>query len=213
MAYVLGFFAADGTMIKNRRGAHFIEFHITDRCVLEIIQEKMSSNHKISIRGRKQPQHRIGYRLQLGSKSLFFDLQSLGFTSKKSLILKFPTIPEIYTGDFIRGYFDGDGCVYFKHLRFADRKHPRHILMTRFTCGSSLFLTSLHIELKKHGVTGGIVQKKQSGNAFDLVFSHRDSLALFHLMYDTVAEQRLFLPRKYKLFRKGIETLYPNMRV
>jgi hypothetical protein len=30
MAYILGFFAADGTMIKNRRGAHFIELEITD---------------------------------------------------------------------------------------------------------------------------------------------------------------------------------------
>jgi len=26
MAYVLGFFAADGSMVKNKRGACFIEF-------------------------------------------------------------------------------------------------------------------------------------------------------------------------------------------
>jgi hypothetical protein len=30
MAYVLGFFTADGNMLKNKRGAHFIEFNTTD---------------------------------------------------------------------------------------------------------------------------------------------------------------------------------------
>lgn len=34
MAYVLGFFAADGNMIRTKRGGHFISFHITDKIVL-----------------------------------------------------------------------------------------------------------------------------------------------------------------------------------
>jgi hypothetical protein len=34
MAYVLGFFTADGSMIRNKRGAHFIEFQITDKNLL-----------------------------------------------------------------------------------------------------------------------------------------------------------------------------------
>ena len=31
MAYVLGYFAADGCMIKNKRGAHYIEFTSIDK--------------------------------------------------------------------------------------------------------------------------------------------------------------------------------------
>ena len=50
MAYVLGFFAADGNMIKNKRGAHFIEFQITDKNLLEKIRELLGSNQKIAIR-------------------------------------------------------------------------------------------------------------------------------------------------------------------
>ena len=49
MAYVLGFFAADGCMIKNKRGAHFIEFHITDKNLLFAIRAAMRSNHKIAV--------------------------------------------------------------------------------------------------------------------------------------------------------------------
>lgn len=36
MAYVLGFFTADGNMIKNKRDAHFIEFQITDNDLLKL---------------------------------------------------------------------------------------------------------------------------------------------------------------------------------
>ncbi len=34
MAYVLGYFAADGSMIQNKRGGHFIEFTSTDAVLI-----------------------------------------------------------------------------------------------------------------------------------------------------------------------------------
>src|SRR3989344_6923239 len=89
MAYVLGFFAADGTMIKNNRGAHFIEFHITDKEVLLQIRRAVGSNHKIGVRNRNT-RWKLGYRLQIGSKEWFGDLKTLGFVPNKSLVLKFP---------------------------------------------------------------------------------------------------------------------------
>src|SRR3989344_4542443 len=110
MAYVLGFFAADGNMIKNKRGAHFIEFQITDRDILNQIKNLLGSNHKISIRDRNK-KWKKSYRLQLGSKEIFNDLIKLGMVPRKSNILKFPKIPDVYLADFVRGYFDGDGHV------------------------------------------------------------------------------------------------------
>src|SRR3989344_557095 len=38
MAYVLGFFAADGSMIPHKNGGHYIEFTSTDRILLEHVQ-------------------------------------------------------------------------------------------------------------------------------------------------------------------------------
>lgn len=66
MAYTLGFFAADGSMLKNTRGAHFIEFTVVDRMVLEYIQQVTKSNHHIAERERGG-NCRTAYRLQLGS--------------------------------------------------------------------------------------------------------------------------------------------------
>ncbi|MEK7112776.1 MAG: LAGLIDADG family homing endonuclease, partial [Patescibacteria group bacterium] len=202
MAYVLGFFAADGTMIVNNRGAHFIEFHSTDRQLISIVKKVLHSNHKISIRSPRSERHKICYRLQIGSKEIFKDLMSLGFMPNKSLILSFPLIPKTVQRDFVRGYFDGDGCVYFKKHKSKDRKEKRWVFTSRFTSGSRKFLQSLHSELN---FIGGFITKKERG--YELVFSHRDSLALYKLMYHNDCHN-LYLDRKYKLFRKAIVTLY-----
>ncbi|MDO8561935.1 MAG: LAGLIDADG family homing endonuclease [bacterium] len=208
MAYVLGFFAADGTMIVNNRGAHFIEFHITDRHLLFQIRALIGSNHKIAKRTEDNLKHKAGYRLQIGSKEIFNDLRTLGFTPRKSKRMKLPNIPTIVFGDFVRGYFDGDGCVYFKKHIVKGRKNPRWVFSTRFTAGSRDFLDLLHRVLLTRGIKRGFIVRKSNNSGFDLVFSHHDSLALFHLMYDTVPDSGPYLFRKYNLFRKAVRTLY-----
>ena len=205
MAYTLGFFAADGSMLKNTRGAHFIEFTVIDRILLEFIQEATKSNHRIAERERGG-NCRTAYRLQVGSKEWFTDLEKLGFTQGKSKTLRFPRVPKEFEHSFIRGYFDGDGCVYFKELQFADRARKRWILMTTFTSGSRAFLESLWRILKKRGIDGGSIRQKTRG--FDLALSHRGSLALYRLMYHTGSTTGFFLPRKHLLFEKAFKTLY-----
>lgn len=207
MAYVLGFFAADGNMIKNKRGAHFIAFYNNERKLIADVRLALGSNHKIGKRKYKN-KWASTYQLQLGSKEMFGDLLLLGMKPAKSNTLILPRVPSLFRCDFVRGYFDGDGCVYFKRLKFADRKKHRHILMARFTCGNRVFLEQLHVLLREHGVKGGSVRQKSTNRAFDLVLSHHDSLALFHLMYDTVPDGGPYLLRKYNLFRKAVRTLY-----
>ena len=205
MAYVLGFFAADGSMLKNNRGGHFIEFNITDRVVLYQIRAAIISNHKITKRPSRSPKWKDIYRIQIGSREWFTDLTRLGFTQHKSNSLRFPRVPKKYVGDFIRGYFDGDGCVYFKKLKYADRKNKRWVMLTLFTSGSRDFLEELHKTLKVFGVNGGSLRKKTRG--FDLSLSHRDSLALYRLMYHTGKVSDMFLPRKREKLERAIKIL------
>lgn len=204
MAYVLGFFAADGSMVRNKRGGHFIEFTITDRCILEQIQQATLSTHRIAER-RQRAGHKAAYRLQIGSKKWFEDLARLGFMQNKSKRLPLPEIPRKYFGDFVRGYFDGDGCVYFKQLQYSDRKNPRWVLLTLFTSGSRPFLDSLWHVLKMRGIHGGSLKKKTRG--FELVFSHNDSVALHRIMYHTSKILELYLPRKREKLERAIRAL------
>lgn len=212
MAYVLGFFAADGSMLTNNRGAHFVEFHITDFEVIKIIQKALGSNHKISKRNLNNKWKTL-YRLQIGSKEMFFDLDDLGFTQAKSKKMRLPKIPKKFLSDFVRGYFDGDGCIYFKKHAVKGRKNPKWIFSSRFTSGSRLFLTDIHGALRGVVQKGYIATKKKNGeiHAYELVFSHRDSLALFRFLYNN-SSCGCRLTRKYELFKKAVETLYGSVR-
>ncbi len=211
MAYVLGFFAADGSMLKNKRGGCFVEFQITDRVILKEIRRIIRSTHRISSRDRGSKKWKKAYRLQIGSKEWFSDLSELGFTQHKSHTLRFPKVPKKCVGAFVRGYFDGDGCVYFRKLKYADRRKKRWILLTLFTSGSSGFLESLHRVLKKYDVRGGSLKQKTRG--FELVLSHRDSLALYRLMYHTAPVSSLYLPRKRRKLERAIRVLELNTAV
>lgn len=205
MAYVLGYFAADGCMLTNKRGGHFIEFTSTDRILLEHVKRVSGASHRISERVRKHIRCKTAYRLQIGSGEWYSDLLALGFTPRKSNTLTFPEVPELCLGDFVRGYFDGDGCVYFSKLKYYDRAYKRWILLTLFTSGSRSFLESLHFRLRSHGIEKGTIAKKARG--FELRFSHRDSLALYQLMYDTAQVATTFLPRKREKLEDAIQVL------
>lgn len=149
MAYVLGFFVADGCLTVNQRGAHYIEFTSNDRDVLEKIKSAMGSGHKISCRKSNNKNHHDSYRLQIGSKELFSDLSRLGFTVNKSKIVKLPKIPSKYFADFLRGYFDGDGCVsYSNYFRKQRNKYYKYIIVM-FTSGSKEFLVKLANRIEK----------------------------------------------------------------
>jgi hypothetical protein len=205
MAYMLGYFAADGSMITNTRGAHFIEFTSIDRILLENVSQATNSNHRIAERDRGGTTQ-LSYRLQIGSKEWFQDLENLCFTQNKSLTMDFPKIPKEYIGDFTRGHFDGDGCAYFKKHFVKDRNEHRWIFYSLFTSGSLKFLEFLWKVLKQEGIKGGHISKKSKGG-YDLVFSWYDSLALYRLMYHTTEASVLFLPRKKEKMEQAIQVL------
>lgn len=200
MAYVLGFFTADGNMVKNKRGAHFIEFQITDKELLEKIRKLLNSNHKITARRRSNRQ-KISYRLQIGSKMIFNDLLKLGLTPKKSKTLKLPYMPEKYFCHFVRGYFDGDGCVTFGFFKKPGRKSKSPALLTRFTAGSKAILTALRRKLaNKISVKGSLCRTKD--NAWRLNYSTNASKRLFYFMYQ--GRNLIYLKRKRNIYTKAM---------
>src|SRR3989304_4834673 len=80
MAYRRRYFAADGAMIQNSRGSHFIEFHSTDKVLIVDIRAVLGSMHRIGVRvpAKNKPNHKTAYRLQIGSMEMYNDLLALG---------------------------------------------------------------------------------------------------------------------------------------
>ena len=191
MSYVLGFVAADGCLIKNKRGAHFLEITSTDKDIMYKIREVFSSNLAISEYQPRNAKWKKRYRLQIGSKQIYFDLESLGIFPRKNKTLKLPVVPDEYFGDFVRGYFDGDGCVSICPLR-KNGKIRKPIITVLFTSGSRDMLVSLKNKLQAlHVVKGGSLYYH---DVYRLQFSIRDSFSLFTYMYNT--KSSLYLKRK-----------------
>lgn len=199
MAYVLGFFTADGNLIVNKRGASFWSIEICDRDILEKIRKALSSEHKISVR-KKKGLHNAGYRLQIGSKEIYSDLRSLGFKTHKTFSLTLPFVPDAYFPDFVRGYFDGDGNVWSGFVLKKGRRVRTLILQVVFTSCSHQFLYSLQKRLETYGITGGL-HKHKTGNYSRLVYSVRSSQSLYLLLYKK-KNVNLYLYRKYRIFQR-----------
>ncbi len=200
MAYVLGFFAADGCITVNQRKGKFWSIQITDKELLEEIKKVLKSEHKIGIRIGKKPNKSTAYRLQVGSTEMCEDLQKLGMTERKTKSLVIPGVLDRFLPEFIRGYFDGDGNVWIGYLN-KHRENPTLGLQVAFTSCSKNFLNSLLQELRKLGVKkGGVYEIK--GTYSRLQFSTADSLKLYDFMYNRLGSSNLFLKRKKEVFER-----------
>jgi len=200
MAYVLGFFTADGSMIKNKRGAHFIEIYIKDRTLLKEIRELFKSNHKI--KARKRNGH-VAYRLQIGSKEMFNDLLKLGLFPQKSKRINLPNIPKEYFSHFTRGYFDGDGNVWCGFQKKKDRKKATKVLLTRFTSSSRNFLARFGTRLADEIKVSGNPSLLFYLGAYRLSYSAHDSIRLYDFIYSE--NPKTYLLRKKKIFEKFMD--------
>lgn len=204
LAYILGFFCADGSMYKNPRGSCYITFEITDKELLQDFNQLLGTCYKLALRLRpsRSESRQPSWRIQLGSKKLYNHFLTLGITPQKAMRIRIPDVPNVYIADFIRGYFDGDGGVWFGHTH-KDREHPSKTLQTAFTSSSEGMLKDIASALYKFGQ---ITLKKPyySGHAFRLQYSTSDSRKIYQFMYNS--STRLFLERKKVIFEQHMGT-------
>lgn len=114
-AYFLGFLYADGCN-HIAKGCVSLSLQEKDKEILEKLSKLLQPSkplHKYKNNTgfeTKQSQ----YKLVISSRHISEKLVSLGCMGAKTMILKFPTeeqLPKKLHRHFIRGYFDGDGCV------------------------------------------------------------------------------------------------------
>lgn len=110
-AYWLGFLYADGSVSSAN---NTVELSLKSLDINHLIKFK----HFLNFEENKHIfQDDVRCRFQFSNKKVKEDLCALGCIPKKSLILTFPSekqVPQEYIKDFIRGYIDGDGCLYIK---------------------------------------------------------------------------------------------------
>lgn len=179
MAYMFGFWFADGCIYRGRM--FDITVHKKDKYILKQFAKELKFEGNLYDYVDRQ-----AARIDFSCKVIYDDIVALGGKEHKSLDCCFPDVPEKYLSDFIRGYFDGDGCVCL---------YKNNHLQTSFASGSPQFLAALHRILKeKAGIVGG------SQSKWSLSFGKRDSILLGNYIYKDNPE--LFLKRKFEKFQK-----------
>ena len=182
MAYILGLWFADGCIYGGKM--FDITLHKKDKYLLKQVAEKLNYEGPLYDYVDRQ-----AARLNFSCVVIYNDIVALGGKENKSNDIEFPLVPDEYLADFIRGYFDGDGCI-------MELKNNR--LNCAFTSGSEKFRNKL-LELlrEKAGVDGGSFDKQAS-----IKFGKKDTIKIGKFMYKD--DPQMFLLRKQSKFKKYI---------
>ena len=177
MAYVLGFWYADGYMRHER--SYRVLFFSNDRDHLAQIASVMESNSPI----RTVVKGVSCGGLCLHSKKLYSDLALLGGIRRKSTSMKLPDIPPNYFRDFLRGYFDGDGSVHFISY-IATKNHKRYTdIRSNFTSGDLSFISHIRDLLTNLLGLYPRVIGQFGPHQFKLGYAQKDTYTLMRYMY------------------------------
>ncbi len=107
-------------------------------------------------------------------------LLNIGLSPAKSKTIRAVKVPQKYFIDFVRGYFDGDGCSY----SYYDQKYKNsYRFYISFASGSEKYIRWLRNQLKSSmGIKGSINRKKGSTNV-QLKYAKQEAVILAKNMY------------------------------
>lgn len=160
--YLLGAYITDGCIAtdkhSNRKRALL---YSKDRDWLELIRDLICPEKPVST--EKKNLH--ANRLTIDSIPLGNWFISKGCVPAKSLILKWPEVPDQYLPDFIRGCIDGDGCLSFNRYIRKDRNHNTEVRIRAGLCSSSVaFIARFSKVLNEHKIKHWICKQYSAGN-------------------------------------------------
>lgn len=209
-AYILGFFAADGSVDEERKTFR-IKLQEDDVDVIELITNIISPDSRrfhinsYDIKGRNgeiytgKPQEGI----DINSTILVNTLNDLNFGYKKTYKeLHIPKINKDLIRHFIRGYFDGDGSI----IGWIAKEKGK----------SDRFRTKFEICAKKSSLLEDIINYfKLFDIKINLNYLSRDDMyristsskkevfKIFHLLYDN---SNFYMQRKFNKFNYYVNT-------
>lgn len=144
-AYFLGLLYADGC---NTGKAFSIGLQEEDSYLIDKLQIALKAEKIKTYTRKPQKLHHKSMRFfKIMSQNMCADLNKLGLIPRKSLILNFPTeeqVPKYLIHHFIRGYFDGDGCISWV------KKPGRSPVIT--ITGSDIFCKTIYNIMEQIGV-------------------------------------------------------------
>lgn len=117
MAYILGWMFSDGN-VSEEKGTFRIKLSIKDAEVLENFRAILKTEAPLYSVDQVVPSKKYiaKYKmLRINSRKMCQDLIRLGCVPNKMHKFVLPEMPKPLISHFVRGYFDGDGCISFNY--------------------------------------------------------------------------------------------------
>jgi hypothetical protein len=108
-AYFLGFIFADGCVVNDSKKSRYqvtLKLHTKDKHILESFITSVKGEMPVWKHGQREM-----VEIHFSGKKMVNDLINLGAIQNKTFTIQYPTINETLEKHFLRGYFDGDGCI------------------------------------------------------------------------------------------------------
>lgn len=191
-AYWLGVLMADGAIYKNS-----ISLSLKDKEHIEKFRNAIGAKNKITtIVDNRFTKICYMYQFSIKDTQMVNDLSKYNIVQNKSYLnAPFPDLNKEFIYDFIRGYFDGDGCIYWSS------SGKKYILDF---CGQRNFLEELKTILDKDKLS--LCQNSISKQTYNLkICGKKDVFRILTKMYEN-STQETRLDRKYILVQKCLSS-------
>lgn len=198
-AYWLGFIYADGYISNpNAKYKNVFELSLQLKDIehLSKFNEFMEHN-KDNV---KFDNHRCRWNIM--NKHLWETLNNYGCTPNKSLILKFPNFDNFkdvsLLRHFIRGYFDGDGCISFYKHKHCVTPHAE-IIGTHDFLEKIIQVSQIPSKFRH--------DKRHSDKTFTIEYTKENTVKIINWLY---SDCTIYLNRKYQkynFFKNGSRSI------
>lgn len=197
--YFLGLVFSDGYLIEKKKYANeYIGISLIDEQILRDTAERFS--FKMPKKCGETSAGNAMYILKTYDSVLINEYKEYGLVPRKTLVLKlFKKIPNEYMWDFIRGYFDGDGCIHFHKVKNRANSYQGEFSLL----GTSFILNEIKNFMELNGIKSCV--KKYKNGKISILKSMRfeDLEKIFKNLY--YGENLLKLNRKYFKYKNFIE--------
>lgn len=188
-AYWLGFLFADGCVTGR---SICLELALRDRLHVENFCKAIQYN---DAHYYYRPDNIQSIRVVIGSKKMVSDLAKFGCVPNKSLTIRFPrenVIPNNLIHHFMRGYFDGNGCINIPTNEY---------LRSSFSLVSNIHFLEEYQTILNKGIQKDTVVKIQnthnSGIGVITLGGNQQVIKIFNYLYK---DATIYLERKYEKF-------------
>ena len=199
-AYAIGLITADGCLSKD--GRH-IDFTSKDIELIQLFQKSLGIEVHIGRKARGSLKKKVYFVTQFSDVLFYRFLESIGLTPAKSKTISSVAVPKKYFLDFLRGYFDGDGCSYSYYDPVYEKSYRFYI---SFASASPKYFDWLRENLREMlGVKGFISYNRNKPPYLQLKYSKKEAVLISKAMY--YSENIPRLQRKHLKITKSLEII------